>query len=130
MTLCLFPQLNFAAPPLENASSTTSPTATPLQFNWFANEQTLTSADAGLHFIAASAKQGLAPEDYHFTQLQQLRLASKPQKRQRFNHLLTQSLLTLSHDLKVGKWLAIETEYQTIVHALARYQSYVEHGGR
>ena len=165
MSLCLFTHFSFAAPSLENAGNTTTYTATPLQFNWFANEQTLTSADEGLRFIAASAKQGLAPEDYHLVQLQQLRLASNPQYRMKFNHLLSQSLLSLIHDLKVGKWLAIEadpdwfipqetfdaetflshaiqsqhlsnhldllipsdTEYQTLVEALARYQSYVEH---
>jgi murein L,D-transpeptidase YcbB/YkuD len=167
MTLCLFPHLNLAAPPLENASHTTSVTPRPLHFNWLANEQTLTLAEEGLSFISACAKQGLAPEDYHLTRLQQLLLTSNPQQHQQFNHLFTQSLLALIHDLKVGKWLAIEadpdwfipqetfdsetflshalqsqhlrnhldllipsdTEYQTLVDALARYQSYVEHGG-
>lgn len=167
LTLYGLPLFSQAATPAINSTNTTSAPHAIVNFNWFDNEQTLALAREGLGFIATSTQQGLDAEDYYLTLLQELQFAPEPQDRQQFNQLLTQSLLSLIHDLKVGKWTALEAdpdwfipqktfdaetflthaiqsqrlrnhldllipadaEYQTLVKALARYQSYADKGG-
>ena len=105
--LCLFPLASYASP----TKTVETNSANVLEFNWLDNPSTLTIAQEGLTFISTISTQGLNPEDYQSTLLsQQFQLATTPLARQQFNRLFTQNLLSLIHDLKVGRQVAIDAD--------------------
>lgn len=104
--LCISPLVSYALP-----TQNTAPPIELVEFDWFDTPSTLALAQEGLDFIATISAQGLNPENYQFASLsQQFQLASNPQSRQQFNQLLTENLLSLIQDLKVGRQNAIDAD--------------------
>ena len=74
-------------------------------YNWFKDNQTLSQAKEAIDFIAKSANHGLEPADYHYQTLVSLSNSREVQEQTQFNTLMTEALLSLSHDLRIGRWL-------------------------
>lgn len=95
------------ASPLNN---TEPPELTLDDYSWFENQHTIAMAREGLDVIADATRHGLRPSDYHYPTLVSLISTTNPERRTRFSQLLTNALLTLSHDLKVGRWAALRVD--------------------
>ena len=90
-----------ASLPLETVKNT----AEKQHYNWFQDDQTLALANEAITFIAESAHHGLEPADYHYQTLVSLSNSTVSQEQTQFNTLITDALLSLSRDLRVGRWL-------------------------
>jgi len=92
-------QLIVAAPneppqPLQNISE---------NYRWLGNQQLTNHAYDALDFIAASSRHGLDPEHYHYSTLTQIDPSVSPDTAQQFDDLLTEGLVQLIHDVRLGR---------------------------
>lgn len=72
-------------------------------FIWLNNQQLSSQAHDALDFISGSSKHGLNPEHYHLSALTQLNPLHDNLSAQQFDILLTDGLLTLIHNIAVGR---------------------------
>ncbi len=77
---------------------------------WLENQQTTNQAYDALDFIASASQHGLNPDDYHYSILKQLDPTDTIFTAQQFDILLTDGLLKLIHDIKVGKLTASQAD--------------------
>lgn len=126
-TLCLssLPSNALSTPPAEIPQNI-------IEFNWLDSSSTRALAQEGLDFIANVSTQGLVPEDYQFSLLsQQFQSTLSPQAQQQFNVLLTNNLLRLIHDLKVGRQVAIEADPDWFIpHKTFDAEAFLDHAIR
>ena len=99
ISLCFSAQLIVAAPneppqPLQNISE---------NYRWLGNQQLTNHAYDALDFIAASSRHGLDPEHYHYSTLTQIDPSVSPDTAQQFDDLLTEGLVQLIHDVRLGR---------------------------
>lgn len=77
---------------------------TSFAIDWLDNHTTRQMASEALTFISESAQHGLDPESYQYTELNRLFSTASPSQREPFNSLLTQNLIALMQDVKLGHW--------------------------
>jgi murein L,D-transpeptidase YcbB/YkuD len=77
---------------------------------WLDNQHLSNQAYDALDFISAASQHGLEPDDYHYFILKQLDSTDSTFTTQQFDILLTDGLLKLIHDIKVGKLTANQAD--------------------
>ncbi|MDH5357258.1 MAG: L,D-transpeptidase family protein [Gammaproteobacteria bacterium] len=80
------------------------------RYLWLDKQQLTNQAYDALDFISTASIHGLFPDDYHYTTLRQLTPPQDEDTAQRFDVLLTDGLLSLIHDLAVGRFNPIEAD--------------------
>ena len=77
---------------------------------WLNNEQLNSHAHDALEFISSASQHGLNPKHYHFTKLTQLAFSIDSTTAKYFDHLLTDGLLKLIHDISIGRLQANQAD--------------------
>ena len=75
-------------------------------YDWFKDQQAKVNFKQAIQFISQAENYGLAAEDYHLDQLKTLAFSNQQNKKQKLNQLTTESLASLIHDLKNGRYNA------------------------
>lgn len=92
------------AKPVEHIPSNT------IDFKWLNNQQLSRHAYDAVDFISAAPRHGLSTHKYHLTELKQLASDIDTTTAPRFERLLTDGLLKLISDLKVGQFKANQAD--------------------
>ncbi|MDB2705585.1 L,D-transpeptidase family protein [Pseudomonadota bacterium] len=79
-------------------------------FTWLNKQQLTSHGHDAIDFISSSPRHGLSSHKYHLTELKQLDPSADKPTAQRFELLLTDGLLKLISDLKVGKLNAAQAD--------------------